>query len=209
MGARCRYTSLLLLALSLAGCRPAKVETYRIPKEKDPELPGMASADQTPAAAAPTDGNTMASTAVPTSEGPALTWTAPSDWKLQPAKAMRKATYLTPGPKGTSAELSITAFPGDVGGELANLNRWRGQISLPPLAQAQVENAVSRSRQGDLDVTVADFPNPAADGKEILGAIVPFQNGTWFFKLMGPKAAVQSQKDAFLAFVKTIKEATP
>lgn len=208
MGVRCRLSSLLLLALCLTACRQAKVETYRVPKEKDPELPPMAAGEATPSAPA-ADGGTMASSAVPTAEGQGLVWTAPSDWKAQPAKAMRKATYLTPGPGGVGAELSVTAFPGDVGGELANLNRWRGQISIPPLAAGDVEAAVSRFRQGNLDVTVADFPNPAADGKEILGAIVPFQGGTWFFKLMGPKAAVQAQKEAFLTFIKTVKEPTP
>ncbi len=205
MGTRCRFLSLLLVALTLSACKPAKVETYRIPKEKDPELPGMASADGS--ATAPTAmGSTMASTAVPTDDGTGLAWTAPADWKEQPAKAMRKATYLVPGPGGATAELSITAFPGDVGGELANLNRWRGQIKLPPLAQTEVEGAVTRQHQGNLDVTIADFVGTTGPGVEILGAIVPFQNGTWFFKLMGPKAVIDTQKGAFLSYVKSIKE---
>jgi hypothetical protein len=208
MGTRCRFLSLLSLTFVLAACRQAKVETYRIPKEKDPEPPGMAAGDGSatqPAA----EGSAMASTAVPTSDGTGLAWTAPTDWKEQPAKAMRKATYLVPGPGGATAELSITAFPGDVGGELANLNRWRGQIKLAPLAQADVEATVSRQHQGTLDVTIADFIGTSGGGTEILGAIVPFQGGTWFFKLMGPTAVVSTQKTAFLAYVKSIKEPQP
>jgi hypothetical protein len=31
------------------------------------------------------------------------------------------------------AEVTVSAFPGDTGGLLANLNRWRGQIGLEPV----------------------------------------------------------------------------
>ena len=42
---------------------------------------------------------------------------------------MRKATYVITGESGATAELAVTAFPGDVGGEVANVGtgaRWSG-----------------------------------------------------------------------------------
>ncbi len=147
--------TLLLASLTLlTACREAKVTSYRVPKEKPEELPpGLAAASTNagtapipgaPAPAAPgmpgapmVPGSDMASTAVPTANGSDLSWTAPADWKPKAPGAMRKGSFTVSGAAG-DADLSITAFPGDVGGELANLNRWRGQIQLAPLAEGDL-----------------------------------------------------------------------
>jgi len=155
-----------------------------------------------PAGPAPAD---MANTAVIKAEGPGLKWTAPAHWQSRPAVAMRKATYAVPGENGAAGDLSITAFPGDVGGELANLNRWRGQLQLPPLAEADVAGAVTRLSPNGLSVTVVDFSGGPADKPvRLLGAIVPHDGATWFFKLTGPVDLVAKEKPAFLAFVQTL-----
>ena len=51
--------------------------------------------------------------------------------------AMRRGSYSITDDRNNEADLSITAFPGDVGGELANVNRWRGQVGLEPLSEEQ------------------------------------------------------------------------
>lgn len=207
---RLRALPLLLLSLGvLSACREAKVTSYRIPKEKPEELPGMSAAAASSSSAGNSTNLNMANTAVPTAEGDGLAWTAPSDWTAKPASAMRKGSYTVRDGKGAEADLSITAFPGDVGGELANLNRWRGQIQLPPLAEADLAGAVSRVSQNGLNFTIVDFANDkASSGQRVLGAIVPFQDSTWFFKLMGPGAVVEQAKPAFLDFLKTVHAAT-
>lgn len=196
------FLPLALLSL-LVACREAKVASYRVPKEKADELPPAASA---PGAAAPASGGTdMASTAVPTASGSDLSWTAPSHWQAKPAAAMRKGSYAVVDAEG-AGDLSITAFPGDVGGELANLNRWRGQIQLPPLQESELPGAITRSQQHGLDFAVVDFANTsAAKPQRILGAIVPFNGATWFFKLTGPDALVAKEKPAFLAFLESVR----
>jgi hypothetical protein len=119
---------------------------------------------------------------------------------------MRKGSYAV-SDAGAEADLSITAFPGDVGGELANVNRWRGQVSLPPLAEAEVASAVTRQNENGLAITIVDFAGTGANAQRVLGAIVPFQGATWFFKLLGPDAVVAKARPDFLAFVKTVKAA--
>ncbi len=171
--------------------------------------PGPTSASA-PAAATPTPAPApaadMASTPVPNAAGPSLTWTAPADWQAKPASAMRKATFLVPAPGGGTFELAITAFPGDVGGELANVNRWRGQLGLQPLADADLAGAVTHLSANGLSFTLVDFASaPAGQSKRMVGAMVPFGGATWFFKLLGPDAAVAAQKPAFLAFLQTVK----
>jgi hypothetical protein len=205
---------LLLASLTLlTACREAKVASYRVPKEKPEELPpGMAAASTnagtvpTPGAPAATGAPSadMASTAVPTANGSDLTWTAPASWKAKPPAAMRKGSFAVSGADG-DADLSITAFPGDVGGELANLNRWRGQIQLAPLGENDAA-ATTHLEQNGLTFIVVDFVSPSSvKPAHIVGAIVPFNGATWFFKLMGPDATVTAAKPAFLTFLQTVR----
>jgi hypothetical protein len=195
---------LVAAALLLAGCGDEKVETYRVPKEKDPELP-MAAAGEAPGQGAPAAGPSMADTSVPTASGADLSWTAPADWVAKAASAMRKGSYTVAGGGGES-DLSITAFPGDVGGELANVNRWRGQVGLGPLGPEGLDAAVTRVQSNGLPVTIVELaPRDDPKGKCILGAMVPFGGSTWFFKLMGPAASVRASKPAFIEFLHTVR----
>jgi hypothetical protein len=57
-----------------------------------------------------------------------------------------------------------------------------------------------------LNFTVVEL-SPAGDpaGSSILGAIVPYGGSTWFFKLMGPGAAVRAARPAFMDFLHTVR----
>ena len=154
----------------------------------------------------------MRNTPVNTASGPELAWTAPAGWTTGPARPMRKGTLLIPGdgPAG-GAELAITAFPGDVGGNLANVNRWRQQLGLGPITAAQLGSALQHLHVGDLHIDVVELVGPAtppATPQRVLGAIVPFSGATWFFKLTGPDALVARERDQFLAFVRTLRPAS-
>lgn len=204
---------LVLLTLGLfAGCREAKVATYTAPKDVAPSTssatpvaPTVATPN-TPTAPAMTAATAMASTPVPTASGADLKWTAPVGWTAKPASAMRKATYAIKGDGGAEAELSITAFPGDVGGEAANLARWRTQLGLPDASAAEIAKAVTRLDAGPLKIALADFANDkASPPQRLLGAIVPAGGDTWFFKLTGPPALLEKEKPAYLEFLKSLK----
>lgn len=188
------------ILLGLTACRDSKITTYRVPKEKTPALPAAAAAP----ASAP--GATMANTAVTTAEGPGLSWSAPAHWTAKPASAMRKGSYAITDDSGGTADLSITAFPGDVGGDLANVNRWRGQLQLPPLAATELASATAHLDVNGLHLTTVDFTGgPAATPQRVLGAIIPVGNATWFFKLTGPAALVAHEQAAFATFLQTIR----
>jgi hypothetical protein len=213
-----------LLAASttlLLACRKPTIESYRVPKESEPQA-ATKSPHGAAAPAAPTQGapvtpppgaaappGAMASTPVATASGPGLTWTPPANWSAkQGASAMRKATYTikTEGIPG-EAELAITAFPGDVGGELANVNRWRGQMSLPPISEADLGSALTRIEKNGLKISVLDVVGTGANAQRMLGAMVPHAGSTWFFKLLGPDAVVAKAKPEFMAFLETVKPA--
>jgi len=202
-----RHRLLPLAAIALLGltsCRDSKITTYRVPKEKTPAMPAA------PAAAANAPGATMANTAVTTANGPGLTWSAPAHWTAKAASAMRKGSYAITADSGETADLSITAFPGDVGGDLANVNRWRGQIQLPPLAAAELSGATAHLDVNGLHLTTVDFTGgPTAKPQRVLGAIIPVGNATWFFKLTGPAALVAREQAAFASFLQTIRAPRP
>jgi hypothetical protein len=68
-------------------------------------------------------------------------WTLPEGWTEQPGSGMRYATILVPSePK--PLELTITTLPWDAQDEtasiLSNVNRWRGQMQLPPIGAGDI-----------------------------------------------------------------------
>jgi hypothetical protein len=203
MSSRASILAIGAATLLLAACGQEKVAVYRVPKEKDPELPAAAAAD----AGQGTDqapGAPMAGSSVPTAAGADLVWKAPSSWEPKAAGTMRKATYGVPGDSGAS-ELSITAFPGDVGGELANVNRWRGQVGMAPLAAGDLESSVSRIEANGLSFAVVEIAPPGEKASGILGAIVPYGGSTWFFKLTGPVPALRASRADFLGFLHSVR----
>jgi len=197
---RAAVCTVIVAASLLGGCKDREIVTYRAPKDPAPVAP----------AAAPGSGDSMANTAVPTGSN-SLTWTAPSHWVAKAASAMRKGSFAVRGENGgADADLSITAFPGDTGGLLANLNRWRGQVSLPPLAAAELEGALEHFDGAGLHFEVVDFVGTANGAPtRILGAVLSRPGETWFFKLMGPDALVAGQKEDFRNFLRSVKESAP
>lgn len=201
-----RFSLVILFATALlaTGCRRREISNYRIPKETEPSR----SAAATPATSAAD--TAMANTAVETATGDSLTWTGAAHWTAKPATAMRRGSFAIAGADNTTAELTITAFPGDVGGELANLNRWRGQLQLPPISADELAGSIERFEHNSLSFAVVDLvAPPGADPKRILGASVPFAGSTWFFKLMGPPALVENEKAAFRALLDSVKPSVP
>src|SRR5258708_4394396 len=173
-------------AAPFANTRPA--DTNNLPRASAPTMP---------------DASSLSSSTVAPSTG--LTWKAPSTWRQKPAGQMRLASYTIPG-DGGEGDLSVTAFPGEAGGLLENVNRWRGQIKLAPLSSTDLLKKMTKSETHGLQLTVVDMVGEGTTGAtRVLGAIVPYAGQTWFFKLTGPDAALASQKGAFADFLKTLQ----
>lgn len=120
-------------------------------------------------------------------------------------RPIRLITFLV-GPRPQQAQVAITRFPGDVGGDLANINRWRRQVGLPSI--------LDLSEQQEADVTIAQLPAKVyhflAPGSEaqrpsILIASLRRDQLSWFFKMTGPADVIQQQVDPFLRFIRSIE----
>src|SRR5262245_54174666 len=67
--------------------------------------------------------------------GSPFSWDLPTGWKQADPRPMTVANFVVPGRDGIDA--SIASFPGTTGGALGNVNRWRGQMALPAISEAE------------------------------------------------------------------------
>ena len=142
-----------------------------------------------PAGAAPSDGQRDSV------EG--VSWETPAGWSRGRQAPMRLAT-LTDG----EVEIAVSAFPGNVGGIVANVNRWRQQVKLPPVAsEAEARKDVREMDVNGRKVEVVDLTG----SDRTLVAIVPGEGRLYFFKMTAPTDAVAKRQAAFEQLVKPIR----
>lgn len=92
-------------------------------------------------------------------------WTLPEGWQQKPASGMRYATIEIAAPDAKSStaplDLSVTLLPrteADLDAyTLSNLNRWRGQLGLSPVALPQLHENVTSVEIVDGTATLVDL----------------------------------------------------
>jgi hypothetical protein len=124
-------------------------------------------------------------------------WKTPADWKSVPPGPMQSVKFAVPDQGTAKADVTISVFPNSTGGVLANVNRWRNQIGLPPVGEADLTKIVSPLDDKIPDSFLVDMTNGS---RQLIGAIVPRDGQWYFFKLLGDAGAVAPQKEAFVTF---------
>ena len=225
MNLRSKQTISLLLSAScisllFAGCEKAEPTSYLIPKEsRDFNVPAAPtdSSKQAPGPFvggagvatgpnAPKGGPNAQMRVLPGMEEAAqqageISYTVPDGWEELPPSGIRKANLKVTDEFG-SAELTVLVFPGDVGGRLANINRWRGQIGLENATPEELPaftEAYSISGHPGLYVRLQ------GGMESILGGLLPFHGSTWFFKLKGNSQTVMDNEAAMKAFLDSVQ----
>ena len=156
--------------------------------EAAPTAPGQAPTAPEPAAP------------VPPADAPAVA--LPAGWTAQAPGPMQVAKFSVPEKDGTKAEVTVSVFPSDTGGMLANINRWRGQVGLPATDEAGLATCTTPLDGALPGAVLADLKG---ESKSMVGAIVP-RDGQWFFyKLTGEAPAVSAARESFVSFAKTGK----
>jgi hypothetical protein len=107
---------------------------------------------------------------------------------------------LLDGRDAAAVEVSHMAVGG---GELLNVNRWRRQVDLPPITQAQLESSPPRTIR--VDGANAPFYDFAGPGRRSLVVAVKRGEMTWYFKLLGSANLVEQNKSRFESFVQSVK----
>jgi hypothetical protein len=122
---------------------------------------------------------------------------------------MREVTFLA-GPKG-EVECYVTLLAGDGGGLRANLGRWSGQMGQEPLSERELA-ALARVTILGADGVVAEIPRGSdatapAEHELLIGALSIQPEQSLFVKMVGPRAAVEAQREAFLELCRSLRSA--
>jgi hypothetical protein len=200
--------SVICITLSVLVCgtgcdRDESIHAYQAPKDPPPVVqtaaPGAMPGGMPPAA----PGAGGLPSGVPG-------WTAPAGWKELPGDGqMRAATFVVS--ENPKAELTVIPLGPEAGDLLPNVNRWEGQLKLPPTAADKLASMTKEIDVNGLKATIVDLTGPeSAAGSEgrrqrLLAAIVPSGGRIWYFKLMGPNEVVSAQKGNFDQFVHSLK----
>jgi hypothetical protein len=181
-------------ALSLTACRKDEVTHVRVPK---------GSTAPEPQAAPPGMQGDVAPPPRPAEGG--LKWTLPKGWGESATPGGMRYATLTAPVQG-KVDVSVVVLPGPAGGELPNVNRWRNQISLPPVDEAGLAKArqVVKTKAGA--VSVYDFTNDAAaKSRMIAGLLASADGNTWFVKMSGDAKPVGEARKDFLKLLETLR----
>lgn len=178
----------LLLAAGLAaslGCRREGITHFRVPKEVGASAPA-------PQEAPPS-----------TPGGTGLHWTLPNGWSEEKGGGMRFATLKAPF--SGKLDVSVTFLPGAAGGELANVNRWRGQIGLPAWDEAAMAQGRAAMKTKAGLVSAFDFRSEGPEKTRMLVGMLTTAGGdSWFLKMVGDEAPVAKARPDFLRILESL-----
>ena len=137
--------------------------------------------------------------------GEGISWAVPEGWEQQEGQGPRFAT-LVAGEGDQRVEITVTVFPGTVGGKLANINRWRMQVGLDPIDEDDLADTTSEVEVDGQPATLVDFTGSGEgeDAKRLVAAMIPRGEQTWFVKALGASEAVAAQREALETFVTSI-----
>src|SRR5215475_6053985 len=184
------------LVSTFTGCGREDVRTYRVPKETTPQL----------AAADLPSGHPDISAASSAPARPAIAAKVPADWQEAPLGPMRVASYRLKGKDGKMADISVVPLAGAAGSDIDNVNRWRGQLGLAHVSEAEFAKLGEKVHVGGEEGKRYDMAGQNAGSGEknrMIAAIVRRPDGAWFFKMVGDDALVAEQKSAFVEYLKS------
>jgi len=205
----------LLLAAALAvvpcACREEpQVRQYQAPKS-DPRETTQPAPSSTPTVTTPA---VTTETPTPPMQAPPLgaviesipadspiTYAPPEGWRMHAPSGMRVAT-LSAGPEDLAAVSTVVPLAGPAGGLYSNVNRWRGQVGLPPLGEEAIDTSAHRI---EIDGSQGYYFDLIGSERAILGVIVTRGDTTWFIKIDGPSPIVTQEKDRFEALARSIR----
>ena len=150
----------------------------------------------------------MAETASVAPGAGALTWKLPEGWQQQPTRPMSYANFaITRGAEHAEAAITRMSRSGFEQMKLMNINRWRGQVGLPPVNDPNMDQFKTiriAGREGlSLDLT---GPTPQG-GKPQRLKVAWFAEGDdlWFVRLQATAEFATQLEPAFEQFIQSLR----
>jgi hypothetical protein len=111
---------------------------------------------------------------------------------------------LKPGVAG-KIDGSVVVLPGPAGGELQNVNRWRGQIGLGAIDEAALAAARRPLPTKAGKVSVFDFTSDGQAKSRVIAGLLEAGGSTWFVKLTGDAGAVDAARPDFMKLLESLR----
>jgi len=188
--ARWRRTACLLVLLLVAGCGREEIRVYVAPKDKaPPEAPPMAVRPRPVAR-------------------PQAEWTTlPTGWQKTKSDEWSVASFTITSENGETADVRITPMPLMAGRESMIVNMWREQVGMEPLGEEEAMKQFQPIEVGGEKGSLFEISGRAEGGPatRVVTGMVHLSDASLFFKLQGSAALVETQKLAFLEFLKSIR----
>lgn len=146
----------------------------------------------------------------PPDDKPKISLVAPEGWEKSEGSTMRVASFRIPSNGGPDGDVSVVPLFGQAGTTLENVNRWRGQLKLSPLA-SEDDPEIGETKQGSSGAVlithmVSDGPLLDGDRKGAISTgILIAGDYTWFFKMGGDAALLEENREKFEAFILSAK----
>jgi hypothetical protein len=188
--------------------KPAFISFLKSIQFGDPSsAPAGMNLSQLPSSHPPIDGMIPSASTVGAAAGDKPTWTIPAGWQEGPLTQFLVAKYVIAGADGAQAAVNVSSLAGDGGGLLPNVNRWRKQLGLAPVMDADLANLPTLDASGVKATLIELSGTDGRTGKpaQLVGVVLPLGGQTWFYKLMGDANIVAQQKDALIQFVQSAK----
>jgi hypothetical protein len=138
----------------------------------------------------------------------------PDGWQSAPASGMRKAAFrVADGAHEamvTVIDLPVAAGP-LVADPVANVNRWRSEVGMAPIAADSLSDATAATHIDEFQGIYIEAIPAASTGEEpaadagTLAAMAPGGDVVWFVKITGDRELVIAQREQFQSFLKSIR----
>jgi hypothetical protein len=138
----------------------------------------------------------------------------PAGWELLPASGIRKAAFRVVD-DAREAQVTVIDFPATAGpmiaDPLANVNRWRSEVGLEPLAADDSSAATKSIEIAGLQASYIEAIPDASQSDEpnadtgTLAAMATSGDVVWFFKITGDRSLVVAQRDQFKSFLRSVE----
>ncbi len=205
----CCWMAVLSLT-SLVGCdKSGEIRRYQVEAEKP--LTAEPVAGNAPAAN-PAAAEPLAAQALPAAASPPagdLQYEVPQGWSPGRISTMRLAAFEVRRSE-KQAEVTVIRLSAAAGSLLENVNRWRNQIGLEPVGQAELDASVEKLEVAGIPSSYIRItaPEGAADTSTILAVVIPRADQTLFVKLMGDRQLAAEEQEKFEQFVRSIRFAS-
>ncbi|MGA1205590.1 MAG: hypothetical protein ACO3ZW_07260 [Opitutales bacterium] len=135
---------------------------------------------------------------------------APVGWTSKPPSSMVLLSFQAGQPPQNMADVTVSAFPGDVGGQVANINRWRRQVGLQPVDEVTAAGLVTEREISGFPAWQVSLIGPidasrVGEPVKMVVAAVAHDGKTWFFKLMGGESGVNDELASYEAFLTSVQ----